>query len=550
MEHDICSSHDVISHMKSGSDLLLYHGNYQLSVSLPDHVMSFRFLSWDIESSRTTQLAILTGVLFIVFAIYRQGCIYRRRRALKMLHDCKDASIYPTYEPFAGMDFSLTMKRVFDDGSFFWFFKNNFQTYGSTFFVNSLWQPTMFTNDPENVKAILTTKVQDWPVAEARSALSELLGQGLINVDGQAWNHTRSALRPIFVKDNMSDIDKLEEHMQALLKNIATDGSTIDLKPLFINYTLDTSTDLLFGESTNSLSREMDPDQDRFARSLHLALEEAFLVGNAGPAAVLFRTKAGSKAREVCKKHVSKYVHAALAQVESEKRGGDGPAKYNFLVEFARTTNDETVLRDNALTMLFAGQDTTACALANLWFQLARHPKVYAKLAAEVAALNGQIPSYEWLKNNTYLRWCVYESMRTIPVTPFKPPRQSNKDTILPRGGGKDGKSPLFVPKNTRVVESLWHTSTRKDLWGGDAEEFRPERWDGRLHGWNFTPFGGGPRICIGQQFALVETYFVTVRLMQKFSRCENRDPVHVYVPDVTGPMAPKNGVKVALFER
>lgn len=244
------------------------------------------------------------------------------------------------------------------------------------------------------------------------------------------------------------------------------------------------------------------------------------------------------------------YVHAALAQVETEKKGAPASPRYNFLVELARETNDPIVLRDNALTMLIAGQDTTACALSNLWFQLARHPKVYAKLSAKVATLDGQVPSYDWLKNSTYLSWCVYESMRTYPVTPIKPPRQSNKDTVLPHGGGKDGMSPLFVPKGTKIAESLWHTSTRRDLWGEDAEEFRPERWDGRMHGWNFTPFGGGARTCIGQQFALVETYFVTVRLMQKYPRCENRDPIHAYVPDITGPMSPKHGVKVALFEK
>jgi len=504
----------------------------------------------DLQSLLSSQVALAAVSLPFLFAFYTLFVAHRRRQAFKTLHGCKDAHVYPTLDPLASIDFGLTMKRIVEDGTFYQFFKSNFETYGSTWFVSSLLDRILFTNDPENTKAFLTTKAEDYSVGDARGTMGEIMGQGPLTSDDQVWSHARAMLRPVFVKDSISDIERLEEHMQALLMNIPTDGSTTDLKLLFYRYTLDTSTDLLFGESTNLLSRQTDPAQDSFAKNCHLALQEMFFVGSAGPAAFFFRTKAGTEAREFCKKHAMKYVHAAIAEVENEKRGAPPSTRYNFLNELAHETSDPTVLRDNALTMLIAGQDTTASALSNLWFQLARHPKIYAKLAADVATLDGKVPSYDWLKNNTYLRWCVYESMRTYPVTPIKPPRSSNKDTVLPRGGGKDGRSPLFVPKGTRIFDSLWHTSTRQDLWGEDAEEFRPERWEGRMHGWNFTPFGGGARICIGQQFALVETYFVTVRLMQKYPRCENRDPVHAYVPDITGPMAPKNGVKVALFEK
>ncbi|GAB7341205.1 hypothetical protein MBLNU457_7492t1 [Dothideomycetes sp. NU457] len=488
-----------------------------------------------LKSLLSSQVALVTVSLFLSFTVYTLLAAHRRRQAFKTLHACKDGRTYPTRDPFASIDFGLTIKRVVEDGTFYQFFQNNFQTYGSTWFISSFLSRTLFTNDPENIKAILATKAEDYPGGQVRDTMREIMGYGLPTVDGQVWSHTRTMLRPVFVKDSISDIERLEEHMQALLLNISN-GSTIDLKPIFYRYTLDTSTDLLFGESTHSLSRQMDPAQDRFAKNCHLALQEMFIVGSAGPAAFFFRTKAGRDAREACKKHVMNYVHAALAQVETEKRGAPAPPRYKF----SRRIGSRNQRSDY----------TTACALSNLWFQLARHPKVYAKLAAEVATLDGRIPSYDWLKDSTYLRWCVYESMRTYPVTPIKPPRQSNKDTVLPRGGGKDGMSPLFVPKGTKIAESLWHTSTRRDLWGEDAEEFRPERWEGRVHGWNFTPFGGRARTCIGQQFALVETYFVTVRLMQKYPRCENRDPVQAYVPDITGPMSPKNGVKVALFQK
>jgi cytochrome P450 len=64
----------------------------------------------------------------------------------------------------------------------------------------------------------------------------------------------------------------------------------------------------------------------------------------------------------------------------------------------------------------------------------------------------------------------------------------------------------------------------RKDLWGADAAKFRPERWDSRRPGWEYLPFNGGPRICIGQQFALTEAGFVTVRMLQKFESIQGQN--------------------------
>jgi cytochrome P450 len=73
----------------------------------------------------------------------------------------------------------------------------------------------------------------------------------------------------------------------------------------------------------------------------------------------------------------------------------------------------------------------------------------------------------------------------------------------------------------------------RKDLWGEDADEFNPARWEGRKTGWEFLPFNGGPRVCLGQQFALTEAGYVITRLLQKFDRCEKMDssdePWHQY---------------------
>ena len=78
--------------------------------------------------------------------------------------------------------------------------------------------------------------------------------------------------------------------------------------------------------------------------------------------------------------------------------------------------------------------------------------------------------------------------------------RMSVVDTVLPLGGGPDGKSPLFIPAKTNVQYSVYTMHRRKDLYGEDADEFKPERWETLRPGWEYLPFNGGPRICIGRK--------------------------------------------------
>ncbi len=86
----------------------------------------------------------------------------------------------------------------------------------------------------------------------------------------------------------------------------------------------------------------------------------------------------------------------------------------------------------------------------------------------------------------------------------------------------------------------------RKDLYGEDADEYRPERWENLRPGWEYLPFNGGPRICLGQQYALTEAGYVTVRLVQEFSKMESRDP-EPWRENLTLTLCSMNGTKVGL---
>lgn len=108
--------------------------------------------------------------------------------------------------------------------------------------------------------------------------------------------------------------------------------------------------------------------------------------------------------------------------------------------------------------------------------------------------MNVSISSVLWL--STWLRHSA--ALRLYPVVAGNT-RCAEVDTVLPRGGGDDGQSPLFIPKGQAVQWSLYSMHRRKDLYGEDAEEFKPERWETLRPGWEYLPFNGGPRICIGR---------------------------------------------------
>jgi cytochrome P450 len=386
-----------------------------------------------------------------------------------------------------------------------------FQDLGTmTFRASVLGTATIFTADEKNIQAILATQFKDFDIGPVRRAnFSPLLGNGIFTQDGVSWQHSRAIIRPQFARDQVSNLDLEENHIQNLIQVLSpVTGqwtNQLDLQELFFRLTLDTATEFLFGYSVNSQLDDIPTLAPVKPDNLSVD-EKAFAVAFDQGAATLsrrlrfkdkywmFHPKAFTAACKTCHEFIDVFVQLELAKRTQAKsnESGHSSEKYIFLEALAAETQDPLELRSQLLHILLAGRDTTASLLSWLFFSLARDPVRYDKLRRIVLEEFGSYASptnitFVTLKECKYLNYCLNEALRLYPVVPLNT-RQANKDTTLPRGGGKDGKSRIFIPKGMQVDYSVHVMHHRPDIWGPNVEEFSPERWQGRKAGWEFLP--------------------------------------------------------------
>lgn len=428
-----------------------------------------------------------------------------------------------------------------------------FDEVGNTYSAITMGRPVILTREPENVKAILATNFKDFGIGARYKVMGALLGKGIFTSDGALWEHSRALVRPSFTKDRVADLDTFESHIQHLIAKIPRDGSTVDLQPLFFQLTLDSATEFLFGESVDVLRSPAGSEQHLFGQAFDYAQFQIPTRLRLGPFLWMYRDKEFDIACTRVHNFVDKFVARALEYRRAYRAGEKAndekeKGKYIFANELALATDDPIQIRAELLNILLAGRDTTAGLLSNTFYVLSHRPDVWAKLKSEVDELGGSRPDYETLRNMKYLKFVLNESLRLYPVVPGNA-RFANKNTTIPVGGGPDGKSPVFVPKGGTVVYSTYSMHHRKDLYGEDADEYKPERWEKLRVGWGYLPFNGGPRICVGQQFALTEAGYTIVRLLQEFEKIESRDPTP-WVENLHLTLSSGNGVRTALFAR
>ncbi|KAL2017324.1 hypothetical protein VTK56DRAFT_2297 [Thermocarpiscus australiensis] len=396
------------------------------------------------------------------------------------------------------------------------------------------------TRDPVNVQAVLATRSADWDISEHRAASwNPLVGDGIFTSRGDRWKHSRALVRPQFSMEQLNDLDLIERHVQQLFSAIdrsyrgsSEEGWTreFDLQPLFYNLSLDVTTELIYGYSVHSQnpSERVElpvipgykaPDRENIGKHMDGGKAWVETRGALWKYRWLLPTRQFNTHCEAVHNYAGWFVKLRLMRGEKyldgladfESETGQAPKdRFVLLNELAKMTQDPTELRSQTLNILTAGRDTTAALLGWIFYFLARHPDVVDKLRQEVLGRFGpydpSAPSgieFKQLRDSTpYMTAVINEALRMAPVVPLND-RVALRDTVLPRGGGPNHDQPVFVPKGTQILIPTYAMTRRQDLWGPDVDEFRPERWIGpgaRRFGFEFIPFGGGARQCLGRK--------------------------------------------------
>ncbi|KAH9219897.1 cytochrome P450 [Leptodontidium sp. 2 PMI_412] len=368
------------------------------------------------------------------------------------------------------------------------------------------------TTDPKNIESILSTQFEDFGMGDRPAVWKPFIGPGIFTQDGGDWKRSRDLLRPLFMSKRVQNFLEIQESAEALIKCIP-DGEIVDFQPLMFSFTLDTATYLLFGRAIRSLA-DGNEEAKAFGEAFRISQEYLSHRGRLGSLHWLLNPKRFRDSNAVVHNWIDKQIKEALNGYNSSWNGAEGrkATDYGFLGNLLGDTQDPKALRDAMLN----------------------HEKVMSKLKDEVRRVVGvgsdaRTPDRKDIKKMQYLSYILSEVLRLYPSVPINS-REATKTTVLPTGGGPDGNSPIFVKKGTGVGYAVYAMHRRKELYGNDAEMFRPERWDPEEDsnsinlkniGWGYLPFNGGPRVCIGQDFALLESSYVIIRLFQEFQSFE-----------------------------
>ncbi len=338
-----------------------------------------------------------------------------------------------------------------------------------------------------------------------KELLRPSLGEGLLINDGEPWKRQRRLIQPAF---HATRIAAYAETMVSYTERAIAEwqpGQTRSVEHDMMALTLDIVIKTLFGEQLTAQER------DDIGRAVDVGQEQ---VGQAFK--TIFRLprwiptparREGEWATNVINAIIARFI-ARYRQTGQDR--GD-------LLSMMLATGDESgsmsdaQARDEAFTLIVAGHETTANTLTWAWYLLSQHPQAEAALYAELDnVLGGRAPTFADLPRLPFTEAIVKETLRMYPAA-YITSREPQQDVRI---------GDYRVPKGRTVLISPYVTQ-RDPRWFDEPERFKPERWlsdlEKHLPKFAYYPFGGGPRICIGNMFAFMEARLILATIAQRF---------------------------------
>jgi len=394
---------------------------------------------------------------------------------------------------------------------------------------------TIYINHPDLIEDVLVTHARRYTKGRVLRANRRVFGEGLLTSEGDFWLRQRRLAQPAFHRARIAAYaGTMVEYTERLLQDWRH-GEERDAHQEMMRLTLQIVGKTLF-----------DADVERDAQDVGKSLELLLEIGADFRRAIFvpewLPTPSNLRVRRAVRQ-----IENILYRIIAERRasGHDSGDLLSMLLaaqdeDGSRMTDRQ--LRDETITLFLAGHETTANTMAWTWWLLAQNPAVEAKLHAELdAVLAGRAPSLEDLPKLVYAGHIITESMRLYPPA-WGMARLAIEEHEI---------AGYPVKRGMGVAFSQWVVH-RDPRWYESPQEFRPERWQGdllkRLPRFAYFPFGGGPRQCIGNSFALMEAILILATVAQKFRL--KLVPGHAVVPLASITLRPRYGIRVTLESR
>ena len=395
------------------------------------------------------------------------------------------------------------------------------------YFRFKLGRPMLAVSDHEALHTVL----RDRPDGFRRTRLLETIGlemglkPGVFGANGEAWKRQRrmvmAGLDPTHVKAYFPSLLKVTQRLRRRWQSAARTGSTIDLQADLMRFTVDAIAGLAFGTDINTLESDADVIQrhlDKIFPAFYTRLFSIFPIWRYRRSAA---DRVLAQSIEAVNAQIDIFIKEARERLQADPARREHPPNLLEAMIVSADAGDAAGISDrevagNVMTMLLAGEDTTANTLAWMIYLLQRNPEALQRAQAEVRSLAPDSAGFttEQMASLDYLEACAHETMRLKPVAPFQA-TEAIRDTSI---------ADIRVPAGT-IVWCVMRGDTMDERFFPNAEAFEPQRWltagapgEAANSAKRVSiPFGAGPRVCPGRYLALLEIKMAAAMLLAHF---------------------------------
>lgn len=415
--------------------------------------------------------------------------------------------------------------------------------------------PRIVIWDPDMVKEFMSDKSGEVRKPKV-SPLVEIISKGLSSLEGQEWAQRRRRMNPAFHLQKLKGMVpafatsciRLVERWEELVGGVEGSSCELDVWPEFQNLTGDVISKTAFGSSFEEGQRIFQLQKEQ-AQLVMEALLVPYIPGSR------FIPTAKNKRRMMVDREINSMLRAMIdkklksAAVLETTEGSDSGDNdlLGMLLQVATENKREITMEDvieECKLFYFAGQETTSTWLTWTLVLLSMHPIWQQRAREEVLRTCGdqENPDFESIGKLKTVTMILYEVLRLYPSV-VSLPRHVYKETKL---------GDLTIPAGVNLMLPIIHIHHDPEYWGEDAEEFNPERFSEGVSKASrknaFFPFGWGPRICLGQNFAMIEAKMALAMILQRFSF--ELSPSYAHAPYIVITLQPQHGAHLILRRR